>query len=60
MFAALSATSTCDLYCIKQSAYGDRINWLLYRGRVDFRDGGKAVIHCYTEAGLTSGMEGRR
>ena len=21
---------------------------LLYRGRVDFRDGGRVVIHCYT------------
>ncbi len=32
-----------DLYCIKQSAYGDRINWLLYRGRVDFRDGKRLI-----------------
>ena len=32
-------------------------NSLLYRGRVDFRDGGRVVILCYTEVGLTSGME---
>ena len=31
---------------------------MLYRGRVDFRDGGRVVIHCYTEVGLISGMEG--
>ena len=31
---------------------------MLYRGRVDFRDGGRVIIHCYTEVGLISAVEG--
>ncbi len=33
-------------------------NSLLYRDRVDFRDGVRVVNHCYIEVGLISGMEG--